>query len=63
MIGFSETALETRFKYIRIGETNLTNFYADLIKAQFETEIAVYNSGTIRADELFEPGPITYKML
>lgn len=59
-IGFTDVDLETRFSKIRVHEANISNFFADLIRAEFNTDIAVFNTGTIRADEYYYPGPLTY---
>jgi 2',3'-cyclic-nucleotide 2'-phosphodiesterase (5'-nucleotidase family) len=36
---------------------------ADQIKAGCKAEIAIINSGSLRADKLMPPGPITYRDL
>lgn len=59
-IGYTDVDLETRFTKVRYEETNMLNFYTDLIRAEYETEIALINSGMIRADELLSSGAITY---
>lgn len=59
-IGYTDVDLETRFTKVRFEETNMLNFYTDLIRAEYETEIALINSGMIRADELLSSGAITY---
>lgn len=41
----------------------MLNFYTDLIRAEYETEIALINSGMIRADELLSSGAITYQTI
>ena len=38
----------------------MANFYADLIKTEFNTDVAFFNTGTIRSDELIKSGYITY---
>jgi 2',3'-cyclic-nucleotide 2'-phosphodiesterase (5'-nucleotidase family) len=62
-IGFTDVELETRFNEIRVHEANISNFFADLIRAEFNTDIAVFNTGTIRADELLNPGPMSYQTI
>lgn len=37
---------------VRNRETNLGNMYADIMKCELGTEIAFFNSGTLRADEV-----------
>ena len=63
MIGFSDVEIETRFCKIRSQETNISNFYSDLLRSEFNTDVAVFNTGTIRSDELIHPGPLTYQTL
>ncbi len=62
-IGYTDVELETRFVKIRYQETNMLNFYTDLIKIEYDTEIAFINSGMVRADELLSSGAITYQTI
>jgi 5'-nucleotidase len=62
-IGFSDVDLDTTFKEIRVKETSIANFFADLIKSEFKCDIGVINTGTIRADEYYSPGPLTYQTI
>lgn len=55
--------MECTFHVVRNKETNLANFYADLLKLEFETEIAYFNSGTLRADDIIHKGILTFKEL
>jgi len=59
-IGFSDVDLETRFNKIRTEETSIANFFADLIRIEFNCDIGLFNTGTIRADEFYPAGKLTY---
>lgn len=52
----SESDIEARFSRIRTEETNIANWTADLIRTEMNTELALLNSGTIRANGIFEAG-------
>ena len=62
-IGTSLTVLDSRFASIRRGETNVGNFVCDIMRNQTEAEIALLNSGTLRADTLTPPGDLTLHFL
>ena len=51
-IGYTHCDIETRFKCIRYTETNFANFYTDLLKIEFNTDVAFFNTGTIRSDDV-----------
>ena len=63
MIGETCVPLEARFSYIRTQETNLSNFVADILRRGTGADIALLNSGTLRADSVFEAGPLLTKDL
>lgn len=48
---------------MRTQETNLGNWTADLIRTELDTEVALLNTGTIRANGIFEAGQIKNKFL
>ena len=53
--------LEGREAYVRREKTNLTIQLAEAMKsAVTDAELAVYNSGMIRIDDLIHAGPLTY---
>jgi len=58
VIGETAVPLESRFFKVRTEETNMGNFIADLMRGGSGADIAILNSGTIRADTLFPPGQI-----
>jgi 5'-nucleotidase len=53
-----EEGLNAIFSYIRHEETNSANWLADLTNYGMKSDITVLNSGSLRADEIFE-GPLT----
>lgn len=55
--------IEARFSRIRTQETNIGNWTADLIRTEMNTQIALVNTGTIRANGVFDAGPIKNKFL
>eukprot|EP00922_Rhytidocystis_sp_ex-Travisia-forbesii_P042846 GHVS01064060.1.p1 GENE.GHVS01064060.1~~GHVS01064060.1.p1 ORF type:complete len:647 (-),score=87.60 GHVS01064060.1:1782-3722(-) len=56
VVGELAVPLETRFSVIRQQETNCGNWLCDLMRKECRAQLAVLNSGTIRADCLFPPG-------
>lgn len=59
----SDVDIEARFSRIRTEETNIANWTADLIRTEMNTDLAVINTGTIRANGIFEAGKIKNKFL
>lgn len=59
----SEVDIEARFSRLRTEETNLANWTADLIRTEMEADVTLINTGTIRANALFEAGKIKNKFL
>ncbi len=58
-IGERTVTWDTTTTVIRTGEGAIGNFIADEMRAFHDADIAVQNSGGIRANRVFEPGPIT----
>ena len=56
--GFSDVDLEARFSRVRTEETNLGNMIADLCKSEFDTDFSLTNGGNLRANHIFEQGPL-----
>ena len=56
----SETQLNAKFSMARSQEVNLGNFITDIMRKLYSTDIAFLTGGTIRSDDLFGPGDITY---
>lgn len=56
--GYSMVDIEGRFSRLRTEETNLGNLIADLIKAELNTDFGLGNGGGLRANFVFEKGPL-----
>ncbi|PFH33046.1 5'-nucleotidase, C-terminal domain-containing protein [Besnoitia besnoiti] len=52
--------LETRFAVIRTSESNVGNWLCDIMRRECKADIAILNSGTIRSDCVFHPGPFRF---
>jgi 5'-nucleotidase len=53
--------LEGRDAYVRHGKTNLTEVVGRALRSAVkDSDLAVYNSGLIRIDDLIPAGPLTY---
>jgi 5'-nucleotidase len=63
VIGDTAVDLDSRFASIRTRETNIGNFIADVMCKGLDADLAVINSGTIRADAIIEKGPIKMRDL
>lgn len=57
VIGYCAVDLDARFASIRTMETSIGNFITDVMREQMKTDIAFINSGTLRADAVFDKGP------
>ncbi|KAK3191172.1 hypothetical protein K4F52_002758 [Lecanicillium sp. MT-2017a] len=51
---YTETPLDGRTRVIRSQETNLGNMLADAVRAFYDTDIALVNSGAVRCDRIVE---------
>lgn len=51
----SKVPLDGRSSKIRSQETSLGNLLADAVKAFYDTDIALVNSGGIRCDRIIQP--------
>ena len=63
VVGYAECPLEARFRVIRTQESNYGNFFADLFRYYYDTDIAFLNSGTIRNDIILPEGNIKFSKL
>eukprot|EP00581_Thalassiosira_minuscula_P015309 CAMPEP_0183720282 /NCGR_PEP_ID=MMETSP0737-20130205/12943_1 /TAXON_ID=385413 /ORGANISM="Thalassiosira miniscula, Strain CCMP1093" /LENGTH=564 /DNA_ID=CAMNT_0025950127 /DNA_START=41 /DNA_END=1735 /DNA_ORIENTATION=- len=63
VIGRAKVALDARFSQIRTKETNVGNFLAELMVRATGADVALFNSGTIRADRILEKGEMTLRDL
>lgn len=52
---YTEVPLEGRSAVIRSQESNLGNMIADVVRAFYESDIALINSGGIRCDRIIDP--------
>lgn len=48
---------------IRSRETNYGNFVTDLIRAYYDVDAAILNSGSVRCDMLIPPGELRYSLI
>lgn len=51
----SGTSLDGRGSVVRSEETNLGNMLANAVRAFYDTDIAFFNSGSIRCDQVLGP--------
>lgn len=58
-IGYTSVAIDATSLSSRTVETNMGNFVADVYRDAVKADAALINGGSIRADFLFEPGPLT----
>ena len=57
----STVPLDCRTSAVRMRETNLGNMLADTVRAYYNTDIALINSGSLRCDRVIDAGVITVK--
>jgi 5'-nucleotidase len=60
-IGRTKVDLDARFREIRTKETNISNFVASLMTRSTGADVAILNSGSLRADKIIPKGPITVR--
>eukprot|EP00929_Paragymnodinium_shiwhaense_P036825 TRINITY_DN19699_c0_g1_i1.p1 TRINITY_DN19699_c0_g1~~TRINITY_DN19699_c0_g1_i1.p1 ORF type:complete len:1477 (+),score=286.27 TRINITY_DN19699_c0_g1_i1:96-4526(+) len=63
VIGQSAVDLDSRFASIRTAETNIGNFVADVMRQRLDSDVAIINSGTLRADCIIQAGAFRMKDL
>ncbi|KAG8188882.1 hypothetical protein JTE90_014942 [Oedothorax gibbosus] len=56
VLGQFSVDLDARFSSIRTKETNIGNFIADVMLASTHSDLAILNSGTLRADRVIPKG-------
>jgi 5'-nucleotidase len=59
MIGRTKVPLDAGSEASRTGETNVGDFIADSFRQAMAADVALINGGSIRADTIFEPGPLS----
>jgi len=62
-LGTCKTELDCTRPSLRTGETNIGNFFCDIIRIEFDTDVSFINAATIRTEKIHPPGPITLKTL
>ena len=62
-IGETAVALDGRFTTIRREESNLGNLVVDIMRESIRADVVVLNSGTLRIDEILQPGKIRMQEL
>jgi 5'-nucleotidase len=59
VIGTSLVPLDAETVRLRAGETNLGDFFADVIRDAAKADLAIVNSGSIRGERIYPAGTIT----
>jgi 5'-nucleotidase len=59
LVGRTTVELDARSATGRTQETNVGNFIADAFRAATRADVGLMNGGSIRADEIIRPGPLT----
>ena len=59
VVGRSTVELDARSAIGRKQETNVGNFIADAFRTSTRSDVGLMNGGSIRADEIIRPGPLT----
>jgi 5'-nucleotidase len=60
---YADVELEGRFNRLRTQETNLGNWMADLVRSEFQTDFGLSNGGSMRANQVFSRGALTFRFL
>lgn len=63
VIGELGCDFDARFSSVRTMETNMGNLVADIARSSTQADIALINSGSLRADTVFPAGPFTLRMM
>jgi 5'-nucleotidase len=63
VVATARVALDGVSTRLRTSETNLGNLVADVVRAEARADIGIVNSGGIRGDRVYPPGPITRRTL
>jgi 5'-nucleotidase len=59
MVGRTKVRLDAGSEASRTGETNVGDFITDAFRQAMGSDVALINGGSIRADTIFEPGPLS----
>lgn len=60
-VGASGVELDALSHSVRTKETNIGNFIADAYREAAQSDVALVNGGSIRADLTYSPGPLTMR--
>lgn len=60
-VGATFVELDALSKSVRTKETNIGNFIADAYRKAADADAALVNGGSIRADLIYNPGPLTMR--
>lgn len=60
-IGYTVAPLDARFMTVRLKESNMGNFVADLMRTHYGGDCCIMAAGTIRGDQIYPPGIIRLK--
>lgn len=63
IIGHTAVPLDARFTTVRLRESNLGNFVADLLRHHYAADCALLAAGTIRGDQVYPVGPLRLRNL
>ena len=56
VIGYINTELDGRFTTVRLKESNLGNFFCDIVMQSVNCDVVIINSGTFRSDCIHPAG-------
>lgn len=62
VIGQTEVELDVRNDTVRTEESNFGNWVTDVMRDEYDADVAIQNGGGIRSDELYPDGDITRRM-
>ena len=63
VVAISRVPLDGISQHLRSGETNLGDVVADAMRADAGTDLVIVNSGSIRGNRIFPPGPLRRRTL
>jgi len=63
VVGSTTVPLDAEDVRLRASETNLGDYIADAVRAATHADIALLNSGAIRGNRVYPPGPLTRRTL
>lgn len=60
-VGYTAAPLDARFTTVRLKESNIGNFVADLMRSHYGGDCCIMAAGTIRGDQIYPPGLLRLK--